>query len=34
LQKTDDASLLDTTHLSIDAAVEAVLTRYKAVTQL
>jgi len=34
LQKTDDAILLDTTHLSIDAAVEAVLGRYKAVTQL
>ncbi len=31
LQKTDDAVLLDTTHLSIDAAVEAVLARYKAV---
>jgi 3-phosphoshikimate 1-carboxyvinyltransferase len=31
LQKTDDAILLDTTHLSIDAAVEAVLARYKAV---
>ncbi len=34
LKKTDDARLLDTTHLSIDAAVEAVLARYKAVTQL
>ena len=34
LQKTDDAILLDTTHLSIDAAVEAVLARYKAVTKL
>lgn len=34
LQKTDDAILLDTTHLSIDAAVEAVLGRYKAVTQV
>jgi cytidylate kinase len=34
LQKTDDAFLLDTTHLSIDAAVEAVLARYKAVTKL
>lgn len=31
LQKTDDAVLLDTTHLSIDAAVEAVLARYRAV---
>lgn len=34
LQKTDDAVLLDTTHLSIDAAVEAVLTRYRAVASL
>ena len=34
LQKTDDAILLDTTHLSIDAAVEAVLGRYKALTQV
>jgi cytidylate kinase len=34
LRKTDDAILLDTTHLSIDAAVEAVLARYKAVTKL
>jgi cytidylate kinase len=32
LQKTEDAILLDTTHLSIDAAVEAVLASYKAVT--
>ena len=31
LQKTDDAILLDTTHLTIDAAVEAVLARYKAI---
>ena len=34
LQKTDDAILLDTTHLTIDAAVETVLARYKAVTKL
>jgi 3-phosphoshikimate 1-carboxyvinyltransferase len=34
LQKTDDAVLLDTSHLSIDAAVEAVLARYKAVMKL
>jgi len=34
LQKTDDAILLDTTHLTIDAAVEAVLARYRAVTKL
>jgi cytidylate kinase len=33
LQKTDDAILLDTTHLTIDAAVDAVLARYKAVTK-
>ena len=30
LQKSDDASLLDTTKLSIDAAVEQVLARYVA----
>jgi|ERR1019366_5793067 cytidylate kinase len=30
LQKSDDASLLDTTKLSIDAAVEQVLARYAA----
>ena len=30
LQKTDDASLLDTTSLTIDAAVEQVLVRYVA----
>lgn len=34
LQKTEDAILLDTTHLSIDAAVETVLARYKAVMKL
>jgi cytidylate kinase len=31
LQKSDDASLLDTTKLTIDAAVEQVLARYAAV---
>ena len=34
LQKTDDAVLLDTTHLTIDAAVETVLAHYQAVKKL
>lgn len=34
LQKSDDASLLDTTKLSIDAAVEHVLARYVAAKQV
>ena len=34
LQKSDDASLLDTTKLSIDAAVEQVLARYVAATRV
>ena len=34
LQKSDDASLLDTTRLTIDAAVEQVLARYAAAIQV
>ena len=34
LQKTEDAILLDTTHLTIDAAVETVLAHYQAVKKL
>ncbi len=34
LQKSDDASLLDTTKLSIDAAVEQVLARFAAARQV
>jgi cytidylate kinase len=34
LQKSDDAGLLDTTKLAIDAAVEQVLARYAAATQV
>lgn len=34
LQKCDDASLLDTTKLSIDAAVEQVLARYVVATRV
>lgn len=34
LQKSDDASLLDTTKLTIDAAVEQVLARYAAAIQV
>ena len=34
LQKSDDASLLDTTKLTIDAAVEQVLVRYAAGKQV
>ena len=34
LQKSDDASLLDTTELTIDAAVEEVLVRYAAAVQV
>jgi cytidylate kinase len=34
LQKSNDASLLDTTELTIDAAVEQVLARYAAVIQV
>jgi cytidylate kinase len=34
LQKTNDAILLDTTRLSIEAAVEAVLARYNAVKKV
>ena len=34
LQKSDDASLLDTTTLSIDAAVEQVLARYVAAARV
>ena len=34
LQKTRDAILLDTTHLTIDAAVAAVLARYTVVTRV
>ncbi len=34
LQKSDDASLLDTTELSIDAAVEQVLARFVAATRV
>jgi cytidylate kinase len=34
LQKAQDAILLDTTHLSIDAAVAAVLARYTVVTRV
>ena len=34
LQKSDDASLLDTTKLSIDAAVEQVLARFVAATRV
>lgn len=34
LRKTDDAILLDTTHLSIEAAVGFVMARYHAVTKV
>lgn len=34
LQKSDDASVLDTTRLTIEVAVEQVLARYGAVTQV
>lgn len=34
LQRSDDASLLDTTNLSIDGAVEQVLARYVAATRV
>jgi cytidylate kinase len=34
LQKSNDASLLDTTELTIDAAVEQVLVRYAAAIQV
>ena len=34
LRKTSDAILLDTTHLTIEAAVEFVMARYKVVTKV
>jgi cytidylate kinase len=34
LRKTNDAILLDTTHLTIEAAVEFVIARYKVVTKV